>query len=83
MENLKTLSVSEVLSIIDQISDTDKFYISFDNFYSSHVLKKSDKMFFLKLHNDQENFTGKKQFYKKENFRENYFIAKNNINVNL
>ena len=82
MEN-ENLSISEVLSLIDQISDKDKFYISFDNYFSSHVLKKSDNMFFFKLHNDRDNFTGQKQFYKKENFRENYFVAKNQINVNL
>lgn len=83
MENLEKLSISEVLALIDQISDKDKFCISFDNCFSSQVLKKSDKMFFLKLHNDEENFRDQKVFYKKENLRGNYFTAINKTKVSI
>jgi hypothetical protein len=74
MENLEKYSITEILNFIDQLTENEKFYISFDNCYSSYTLTKTDKMFFLGKHIEKEKFYDKKLFYQKNHFVKNYFV---------
>jgi hypothetical protein len=81
MENLEKYSITEILNFIDQLTENEKFYISFDNVYSSYVLSKKDKMYFLDMHRSKENYFDKKLFY--QQIRKKYFVQINEIKVTI
>jgi len=84
MQDLNKLSITEVLSLIDQLPENEKFYISFDNCHSSTTLAKKDKFYFLNLHIRDERYFDQKLFYKcLTNFKKNYFVQINPIKVTI
>jgi len=73
MKNYTVLDLIKLLKFED-------IYVSFDNCYSSTKLTIGDESF---LRDYLCKDYGNKLFFVKDNFKINYFVAKNNIKVTI